>query len=87
VLVPWTIRNYRVFHLFQPLAPAHAGDAGRIRAARLFQLVANLVDDSRLHRPVLWSLDTSSIKLDDIPDGAFDSAEEKQRVAALFGKI
>src|SRR5690242_1215300 len=23
VLAPWTIRNYRVFHLFQPLAPAH----------------------------------------------------------------
>jgi hypothetical protein len=35
---------------------------------------------------VLWSLDTSSIKLDDIPDGAFDSAEEKQRVAALLEK-
>src|SRR2546423_6748559 len=24
VLAPWTIRNWRVFHLFQPLAPAHA---------------------------------------------------------------
>src|ERR1043166_7926150 len=24
LLVPWTIRNWRIFHLFQPLAPAHA---------------------------------------------------------------
>ncbi|HEY6046604.1 MAG TPA: hypothetical protein VIU65_08375, partial [Pyrinomonadaceae bacterium] len=24
VLTPWTIRNWRVFHVFQPLAPAHA---------------------------------------------------------------
>src|SRR4051812_27323411 len=24
VLVPWTIRNRRLFHVFQPLAPAHA---------------------------------------------------------------
>ena len=44
------------------------------------------IDDGRYIGPVLWSLDESPIKLDDIPDRAFDSAEEKQRVAALFEK-
>jgi len=63
------------------------GDAGRIRAARLSSAVLRNLDRRQpIHCPVLWSLDTSSIKLDDIPDGAFDSAEEKQRVAALLEK-
>ena len=86
VLVPWTIRNYRVFHLFQPLAPAHAEMPGEFVPRGYFNWLRTWIDDSRYIGPVLWSLDTSSIKLDDIPDGAFDSAEEKQRVAALLEK-
>jgi len=86
VLVPWTIRNYRVFHLFQPLAPAHAEMPGEFVPRGYFSWLRTWIDDSRYIGPVLWSLDTSSIKLDDIPDGAFDSAEEKQRVAALLEK-
>ena len=86
VLVPWTIRNYRVFHLFQPLAPAHAEMPGEFVPRGYLSWLRTWIDDSRYIGPVLWSLDTSSIKLDDIPDGAFDSAEEKQRVAALLEK-
>jgi hypothetical protein len=86
VLVPWTNRNYRVFHLFQPLAPAHAEMPGEFVPRGYFSWLRTWIDDSRYIGPVLWSLDTSSIKLDDIPDGAFDSAEEKQRVAALLEK-
>jgi hypothetical protein len=86
VLLPWTIRNYRVFHLFQPLAPAHAEMPGEFVPRGYLSWLRTWIDDSRYIGPVLWSLDTSSIKLDDIPDGAFDSAEEKQRVAALLDK-
>ncbi len=43
-------------------------------------------DDGRYIAPVLWSLDESPIKIADIPDRAFDSTEEKQRVAALLDK-
>ena len=86
VLVPWTIRNYRVFHLFQPLAPAHAEMPGEFVPRGYFSWLRTWIDDGRYIGPVLWSLDASPIKLDDIPDRAFDSAEEKQRVAALLEK-
>jgi hypothetical protein len=86
VLVPWTIRNYRVFHLFQPLAPAHAEMPGEFVPRGYLAWLRTWIDDSRYIGPVLWALDTSSIKPDDIPDTAFDSAEEKQRVAALLEK-
>ncbi len=86
VLVPWTIRNYRVFHLFQPLAPAHAEMPGEFVPRGYLSWLRTWIDDGRYVGPVLWSLDESPIKLENIPDRAFDSAEEKQRVAALFEK-
>ena len=86
VLVPWTIRNFRVFHLFQPLAPAHAEMPGEFVPRGYFTWVRTWIDDSRDIGPALWALDTSPIKLTDVPDRAFDSAEEKQQVAALLEK-
>jgi hypothetical protein len=86
VLVPWTIRNFRVFHVFQPLAPVHAEMPGEFVPRGYLAWVRTWIDDGRYIGPVLWSLDESPIKLDDIPDRAFDSAEEKQRVAVLFEK-
>lgn len=86
VLVPWTIRNFRVFHLFQPLAPAHAEMPGEFVPRGYLTWLRTWIDDGRYIGPVLWSLDESPIKLTDIPDRAFDSAEEKQRVAALLEK-
>lgn len=86
VLVPWTVRNYRVFHLFQPLAPAHAEMPGEFVPRGYFAWLRTWIDDGRYIGPVLWSLDSAPIKLADIPDRAFDSADEKQRVGALFEK-
>ncbi len=85
-LVPWTVRNYRVFHLFQPLAPAHAEMPGEFVARGYLSWLRTWIDDGRYIGPVLWSLDSAPIKLTDIPDRAFDSGEEKQRVGALLEK-
>jgi 4-amino-4-deoxy-L-arabinose transferase-like glycosyltransferase len=86
VLVPWTVRNSRVFHLFQPLAPAHAEMPGEFVPRGYFHWLRTWIDDGRYIGPVLWSLDSAPIKLGDIPDRAFDSAEERQRVGALLDK-
>ncbi len=84
VLVPWAVRNYRVFHLFQPLAPAHAEMPGEFVARGYLKWVRTWIDDGRYIGPALWSLDSAAIKLTDYPDRAFDSAEEKQRVSKLL---
>jgi len=86
VLVPWAIRNYRVFHLFQPLAPAHAEMPGEFVPHGYLAWLRTWIDDGRFIGPVLWSLDETPIKLADIPERAFDSPEEKQRVSALLEK-
>jgi 4-amino-4-deoxy-L-arabinose transferase-like glycosyltransferase len=84
VLVPWTIRNRRIFHVFQPLAPAHAEMPGEFVARGYLRWLRTWVDDPRYTAPMLWAMDSEPIKMDDIPDNAFDSDEERQRVAALF---
>ena len=86
VLVPWAVRNYRVFHLFQPLSPAHAEMPGEFVPRGYLAWVRTWIDDARYIGPTIWLLDDGPIKLASIPERAFDSAEEKQRVSALLEK-
>ena len=86
VLVPWTIRNRRVFHIFQPLAPAHAEMPGEFVPRGYLLWVRTWLDDARYVGPALWALDMRQIHVDDFPARAFDSREERDRVAALFEK-
>jgi hypothetical protein len=84
VLAPWTIRNWRVFHLFQPLAPAHGEMPGEF-VPRGYELwLRTWLDDQSYIAPFLWSLDTDPLDIDDVPASAFDSENEKKRVATLF---
>jgi hypothetical protein len=84
VLAPWTIRNWRVFHLFQPLAPAHGEMPGEFVPRGYSLWVRTWLDDEAYIGPFLWSLDNEPIKIEDVPASAFDSLEEKNRVAALI---
>lgn len=86
VLVPWTIRNYRVFHLFQPLAPAHAEMPGEFVPRGYLKWVRTWIEDQRDIGPALWSLDEQTIKLSDFPEQAFASRAEQETVAALIDK-
>ncbi len=86
VLVPWTIRNARVFHLFQPLSPSHGEMPGEFVARGYNSWLRTWLDDEAYIGPFLWSLDEEPIDIDDVPPTAFDSADEKARVAALLDK-
>jgi 4-amino-4-deoxy-L-arabinose transferase-like glycosyltransferase len=86
VLTPWTIRNARVFHRFQPLAPAHGEMPGEFVPRGYYSWLRTWLDDERYVAPFLWSLDTDPITMDDVPPQAFDSKEEKNRVATLLEK-
>lgn len=86
VLVPWTIRNYRAFHVFQPLAPTHGEMPGEFVPRGYLLWLRTWLDDSRYISPVLWAEDTRPIPITAFPASAFDSDEERQRVAALLEK-
>jgi 4-amino-4-deoxy-L-arabinose transferase-like glycosyltransferase len=86
VLVPWTIRNRRVFHVFQPLAPTHGEMPGEFVPRGYLLWLRTWLDDERYIGPVLWSVDERPIHISDFPQRAFDSTEERERVAALLDK-
>lgn len=86
VLVPWTIRNRHLFHVFQPLSPAHAEMPGEFVPRGYLLWVRTWLDDQRYVSPALWAMDTRQIHVEDFPARAFDSKEERDRVAALFEK-
>ena len=86
VLTPWTIRNARVFHRFQPLAPAHGEMPDEFVPRGYYLWLRTWLDDERYIAPFLWSLDTDPITIDDVPPHSFDSKDEKNRVAALLDK-
>ncbi len=85
-LVPWTIRNERLFHVFQPLAPAHAEMPGEFVPRGFNNWVGTWIDDQRYIAPTLWNLDDKPITVEQLPAEAFDSDEERSRVAALLNQ-
>ncbi|MGQ0763595.1 MAG: glycosyltransferase family 39 protein, partial [Acidobacteriota bacterium] len=84
VLVPWTIRNVRVFHVFQPLAPRHAKMPGEFVPRGYFAWLRTWMQDQRYVGPVLLKLDQAPIDIDEMPDAAFDSLAERKQIAALL---
>jgi hypothetical protein len=86
MLVPWTIRNARVFHLFQPLSPSHGEMPGEFVPRGYNQWLRTWLDDEKYVAPFLWSLDSEPLDIDDVAPSAFDSADEKARVEALLDK-
>ncbi len=84
VLTPWTIRNARVFGLFQPLAPANAAMPGQFFQSGYTEWALTWIRDQKHEESTVWTLDVSPIKIDEFPDYAFDSAEERTTVEALL---
>jgi hypothetical protein len=83
-LVPWAIRNAITFHEFQPLAPKDTTLPGEIDPKGFMAWERTWLYRVRDCYLVPWKLNDEAINLEDIPDAAFDTPEEKDRVAAIL---
>lgn len=83
-LVPWTVRNERVFGIFQPLAPTHAEAPGEFVPHGYYLWLRTWINDSRYIPTMQWGLEIQRIKIEQVPAIAFDSDEERSEVAALL---
>ena len=82
----WMARNWRVFHVVQPLAPKYANDPGEpapLGFARWYRTWAIGFGDTVR---VYWIYDGSTLQLGDLPPWAFDSAEQKLQTARLHAR-
>lgn len=83
-LMPWTLRNAITLHEFQPLAPKDATLSGELDPKGFMAWERTWLFRVRDCYLVAWKLNDESINIEDIPANAFDTAEERQRVAAVL---
>lgn len=83
-LAPWTIRNARVLGVFQPIAPQYANMPGEFVPHGYIDWLRTWVDDVKYTESLEFPLDVGQLHVEQAPEYAFDSAEEREQVAALF---
>ena len=83
-LVPWATRNWRTLHRVQFLAPRYSQMPGEVVPRGFYAWTKTWLVRFRDVYLVPWKLEDEPISIEDLPASAFDSAEEKQRVAALL---
>jgi hypothetical protein len=79
----WTARNWRVFHVFEPLAPRYATDPGESTNPGWQRWMKTWCLDFVSTYDVYWNVPGSTLDLSKLPARAFDSPAQYAKTAAL----
>lgn len=71
--IPWTIRNWNTFHVFEPLAPRYAVDPGQSTNPGFNRWTKAICVDFACTSDVYWNGGTDPIKPSTLPARAFPS--------------
>jgi 4-amino-4-deoxy-L-arabinose transferase-like glycosyltransferase len=83
-LVPWTIRNLRTLHHFQPLAPRYANRSDEL-ALRGFNLwVKTWIVDYASVEEIYWAVPGDKLDAAKLPNRTFDSPQQHDTTLALI---
>ena len=83
-LAPWTVRNWRTFHVVQPLAPRYATDPGELVPLGFQRWYRTWAIDFASTEEVYWNYDSAPIEIGDLPARAFDSNDQYAQTAAIL---
>ena len=83
-LLPWTLRNLRTLHRFQPLAPRYANDSDELVMAGFNRWTKTWIADYTSVQEVYWKVPGDAIDAARLPARAFDSAGQRQETKQLF---
>jgi Dolichyl-phosphate-mannose-protein mannosyltransferase len=82
----WTWRNWRVFHVFEPLAPRLANDPDENPTPGWERWVKSWCLDFVSTYNIYWNVPGSPLDVGKLPSRAFDSPAQYARTAALAGE-
>ncbi len=82
--VPWTLRNWRTFDVFQPLAPRYATDPGEFTAPGFQRWVKTWCIDYASTYEIYWKIDNEPLDVHNLPSRAFDSPSQFAATEAIF---
>ena len=83
-LVPWTVRNLRVFHEFQPLAPRYANEENSFVPLGFNRWVRTWIVDYTSVEEIYWAVPGNKIDAEKLPSRAFDSSEQRDQTQQLL---
>ena len=83
-LAPWTVRNWRTFHVIQPLAPRYARNLGELVPLGFQRWYRTWAIDFASTEEVYWNYNSAPIEIGDLPGRAFDSNDQYAQTAAIL---
>ena len=83
-LAPWTIRNFRILHHFQPLAPRYANEMDETVLRGFNRWVKTWIVDYASVEEIYWNVPGDKIDPEKLPSRAFDSPAEKDATLAVI---
>jgi hypothetical protein len=85
-LAPWALRNWRTFHVVQPLAPRRVNDPGEYVNYGFYRWMNTWSVDIVSTGAVYWNVGSDLIDVNDLPSRAFDSAAQRAKTAELLAE-
>jgi 4-amino-4-deoxy-L-arabinose transferase-like glycosyltransferase len=83
-LVPWTIRNFRTLHHFQPLAPRYANESDELALRGFNRWVKTWIVDYASVEEIYWSVPGDKLAAAKLPHRTFDSPKQQDTTLALI---
>ncbi len=80
----WTFRNWRTFHVFQPLAPRSAADPGEFAGPGFDLWTKTWLADFTSTYEIYWNVPGDDLDIAALPSRAFDNHDEYQQTRRLF---
>lgn len=82
--IPWTIRNWKTFHVIQPLAPRYAMDPGEYIQPGFNRWTKTVCADLTCTWEIYWNANSDVMPFDSLPSRAFDSQVQYEKTKQLF---
>ncbi len=83
-LVPWTIRNARTLHHFQPLAPRYANETDELVLRGFNRWVKTWIVDYVSVEEIYWNVPGDKIDARKLPSRALENPEERDATLAVI---
>ncbi|MGB9415968.1 MAG: hypothetical protein WCB58_06590 [Acidobacteriaceae bacterium] len=80
----WTVRNFRTFHIFEPLAPRYATDPGESTVPGFQRWMKTWIVDFASTSDIYWNAESDPMEANLLPARAFDSPAQQEETADIF---
>jgi hypothetical protein len=82
----WAVRNWRVFHVVEPISPKYANDPGEEVPYGFMRWYRTWAIGFPATVNVYWEYDGDVISMNDLPTRAFDSQAQKEETARIIAR-